>query len=123
MLLLLIAIWLGESGGANRLISRQLYNKPASAGFLLGDDMRPVFIPGSPIAECDRCGFVLRLSDLKPDGYKKGLMVCSKCYDPPHPQEQLRGREDAQAVPNARHVRTMDEVVFLNPGDVTPESL
>lgn len=33
-------------------------------------------------------------SDLKEDGYSPGLMVCSKCYDPPHPQDYVRVAKD-----------------------------
>jgi hypothetical protein len=44
------------------------------------------------IAQCDRCGFRFKLSDLKKEIIKTkkyDLKVCSQCWDPDHPQLQL----------------------------------
>lgn len=56
---------------------------------------------------CDRCGFRERLGELKDevvDLEKTGMLVCSECFDPDHPQNQL-GRmpvDDPQALRNPR---------------------
>jgi hypothetical protein len=44
------------------------------------------------IAQCDRCGFRFKLTDLKKEIIKTkkyDLKVCSQCWDPDHPQLQL----------------------------------
>lgn len=55
-------------------------------------------------AVCDICGFKHKASDLRESGDlgKRGLKVCSKCYDPLHMQDILRGRADNPSVPWAR---------------------
>jgi hypothetical protein len=73
----------------------------------------PPFRGSDPRAECDRCGIVTHLSDLSEEW--TGLMVCHKCLEPRHPQEFLTARGDQQFVPNARHVHTSDEAVFVVP--------
>lgn len=43
---------------------------------------------------CDRCGFNVLLSELKPEvnnGRRTGLKVCTTCFDPDHPINQ-RGK-------------------------------
>ena len=40
--------------------------------------------------ECQRCGFDVLGSELVEDGYRKGLLVCPKCKDLPHPQDYIR---------------------------------
>jgi hypothetical protein len=44
------------------------------------------------IAECDRCGFRFKLTQLRREVVKTKnyeLMVCGPCWDPDHPQLQL----------------------------------
>jgi hypothetical protein len=44
------------------------------------------------IAQCDRCGFRFKLTDLKKEIIKTkiyNLKVCSQCWDPDQPQLQL----------------------------------
>jgi len=44
------------------------------------------------IAECDRCGFRFKLTQLKKEVVKTKnyeLLVCPRCWDPDHPQLQL----------------------------------
>ena len=44
------------------------------------------------IAECDRCGFRFKLTELKKEIIKTKLYsikVCPECWDPDHPQLQL----------------------------------
>jgi len=44
------------------------------------------------IAECDRCGFRYKLTQLKKEVIKTkvyNLLVCPQCWDPDHPQLQL----------------------------------
>ncbi len=36
-------------------------------------------------------------SEAREDGYKEGLIVCPKCYDPPHPQDYVRAHDDTLA--------------------------
>lgn len=54
----------------------------------------PGYRPEDNWSSCQRCGFDIYASELKEDGYKKGMMVCPKCYDPPHPQDYVRVRDD-----------------------------
>jgi len=51
-------------------------------------------------AICDRCGFKYKASQLRPEW--TGLMVCSKCWEPRHPQDFLRGVPDSGSVPWTR---------------------
>lgn len=39
---------------------------------------------------CMRCDFVFLSSQIVRDGYNKNLLVCKGCYDPAHPQDNLR---------------------------------
>tara|TARA_R110000868_G_scaffold106002_2_gene290933 strand:+ start:977 stop:1366 length:390 start_codon:yes stop_codon:yes gene_type:complete len=44
------------------------------------------------IAECDRCGFRFKLTQLRKEVIKTkvyNLLVCPQCWDPDHPQLQL----------------------------------
>lgn len=44
------------------------------------------------IAECDRCGFRFKLTQLRKEVIKTkvyNLLVCNRCWDPDHPQLQL----------------------------------
>lgn len=51
------------------------------------------------LAECQRCSKRVRYQDIVEDGYLKGLLVCSSCYDAPHPQnEPLQDIDDPIAL-------------------------
>lgn len=58
-------------------------------------------------ALCDVCGFTYRLRDLKlvtRNRHSTGLLACSECWEPDHPQHEL-GRYpvyDPQALRNPR---------------------
>jgi len=56
--------------------------------------------PNDYNAICDRCGFKFKASDLKKEW--TGWMVCDSCWEPRHPQEFLRGKEDNSNVPWSR---------------------
>jgi|GEM_PF-6240917 len=45
------------------------------------------FVPGTKKRECDRCGFDFLETELIREERTKAL-VCRKCYDPPHPQDE-----------------------------------
>lgn len=49
-----------------------------------------------------------------------GFFVRKDFWEARHPQDFVRGRKDKQRVPIARPEKAD---VFVNPGDVTPESL
>lgn len=48
------------------------------------------FSPGNWLADCGRCGFTFRASQLLDDGEFPGLKVCHKCWDYKHPQELIQ---------------------------------
>jgi hypothetical protein len=63
------------------------------------------------IAECDRCGFRFKLTDLRREVVKTKnyeLLVCNPCWDPDHPQLQLGMYpvDDPQGVRNPRPDRS-----------------
>lgn len=44
------------------------------------------------LAECDRCGFARKYSELRPErrnGKALNIRVCRECFDGDHPQETL----------------------------------
>ena len=49
---------------------------------------------------CDRCGFTIRSSEARKTW--DGLMVCAEDWEPRHPQDFVRGKDDKQSVPVAR---------------------
>jgi hypothetical protein len=63
------------------------------------------------IAECDRCGFRFKLTELKREVIKTKnyeLLVCDQCWDPDQPQLQLGMYpvDDPQGVRNPRPDRS-----------------
>jgi hypothetical protein len=56
--------------------------------------------PGDWNAICETCGFQYKASELKKTW--DGKMVCSKDWEPRHPQEFVRGVVDKQSVPWTR---------------------
>jgi len=49
---------------------------------------------------CDRCGFAHKNTDLRKEW--TGLMVCTQCYEPRHPQDLIRVRTERGGVPWSR---------------------
>ena len=65
----------------------------------------PGFKPGDNWAECQRCGFDIYGSKLKKEW--TGLLVCSKCWEPRHPQDFVRAiKEDTS--PKELHTGDQD---------------
>lgn len=69
--------------------------------------------PGDWLYNCQRCGFTIYGSEVRREW--TGLRVCSKCWDPRHPQDFLRGIRDDQAVPFAN---SPGEPYFLGANEV-----
>jgi hypothetical protein len=61
--------------------------------------MRNTIRPGDWLYNCQRCGFTIYGSEAKREW--TGLNVCSKCFDPRHPQDLVRGVRDDMTVPFA----------------------
>ena len=66
------------------------------------------------LAECDRCGFVKKLKDLKEIFIRDtatNIKVCSECYEPDHPQNRqgLYPVDDPQAVQEPRPETNLDK--------------
>ena len=56
---------------------------------------------GDPNAICDRCGAEFHRSEMRKEW--TGLLVCIKrCWEPKHPQLNVRGKKDKQSVRDAR---------------------
>ncbi len=60
-----------------------------------GHPRSPGYIPGDHWVTCDRCGFDVRSSRARKTW--DGLVVCPDDWEPRHPQDFVRGREDRQA--------------------------
>jgi len=59
------------------------------------------YIPGDHYVICDRCGWKKRRSEVRKEW--TGSIVCADpCYDPPHPQDNIRPKMEKQSVKNAR---------------------
>ena len=74
--------------------------------------------PGDYYGICDECGFKVRASELKRRW--DNLQVCSKDWEPRHPQDFIRGKKDRQRVANPSP-EAPDTFIAINA--VTPESL
>ena len=68
--------------------------------------------PGDWLYSCQRCGFTKYGSEIRQEW--TGLRVCSKCWEPRHPQEFVRGLKDDIAPPFSS--KPLD--VFLIPNEV-----
>jgi len=66
--------------------------------------------PSSYNAICDRCGFKYKANQLRKEW--TGWMVCDSCWEPRHPQEFLRGRDEDENVQWTRP-DTDDEVIEI----------
>ncbi len=51
------------------------------------------------LGECRRCGFIYKLSALRPDGETK-LLVCKECFDIYHPAKRPIDTSDATVLRN-----------------------
>lgn len=77
-----------------------------------------MYIPGDPWYLCDICGFRIRRSRIRKNW--KNQMVCPEDYEKKHPQLSIRPVKETIAVKDAR---PEGEDVYLEPGDVTADSL
>ncbi len=80
--------------------------------------IRRTYRPGDWLVKCDRTGFTVYASDTRKEW--NGLRVRKESFETRHPQDFVKGREDRQAVPDARP-RPPD--VFLEANDVTVDDL
>lgn len=78
----------------------------------------PGYVAGDHWVICDVCGFQYRSSQTRMRW--DNLRVCTKDWEPRHPQEYVRGKKDRIAVPNPR---PQPPDVFIEPGDVTADDL
>lgn len=70
-----------------------------------------VFRPGrgNEAVICQRCGFKRHANELRKEW--TGLRVCAECWDPRHPQMDVRGVADVQRVPGGALPETTDTFV------------
>ena len=78
--------------------------------------MRDRFVSGTWNALCDECGFKFKATDLRMRW--DGMFVCSKDWEPQHPQDFVRGRVDKQRVDIARPDDTRFESRPVTPDDL-----
>lgn len=76
------------------------------------------FVSGDWNAECDRCGFNFKASELRKEW--TGLRVCRDCWEPRHPQDFVRGVPDRQAPDWARPGSVSEPFVNGGGTDVDP---
>ena len=74
------------------------------------------YVAGTFNAICDECGFQFKASDLRVRW--DGAFVCSKDWEPRHPQDFVKGRVDKQRVENARPDDTRFESRPVTPDDL-----
>ena len=80
--------------------------------------MTNTYRPGDYYVICDECGFKYRASETRKRW--DGMRVCTKDYEPRHPQDGVRGRRDRQAVKGAR---PEPPDVYIEANAVTRDSL
>jgi hypothetical protein len=78
-----------------------------------------VFRPHDPPAICIRCGRKVHVSDIRREW--TGVRVCYECWDPKHPQLNVRGIRDQQQVPGGPLPEPTD--VFIEPTATKPSDL
>ena len=78
--------------------------------------MKTRYVPGTYSAICDQCGFKFKASDLRVRW--DGAFVCSKDWEPRHPQDYVRGRVDNQRVAIARPDEDRFEQRPVTPDDL-----
>jgi len=77
------------------------------------------YYPGKHKVICDRCGFERMSDEVRKEW--TGLIVCrDTCWEPKHPQLEIKAKRDNQSVKDAR---PESEFHFLSPGDVTADDL
>lgn len=76
------------------------------------------FTPGDHWMVCDVCGCDRRYSQMRRRW--DNLWVCADDWEPRHPQDFLKAREDDSAPPVTRPA---DDTTFLSAGDVTADDL
>lgn len=64
------------------------------------------YVSSDFLAICDRCSRKFYRSELRHDGHFTALLVCSTCYDPRHPQLDVRSPANIQVPDEARPERT-----------------
>lgn len=71
--------------------------------------MRNYYVPGAWNAICDRCKFKRKSFELKLEW--TGLMVCEDtCWEPRHPQDLLRPKQERPPIPWARPEDTINSL-------------
>lgn len=76
------------------------------------------FILGDSNSLCDCCGFKFKHSQLRKRW--DGAMVCSKDWEPRHPQDSIKIRGERN---NIRDARPEPEYRFLAVGEITSDDL
>lgn len=76
------------------------------------------YIAGDPWIYCDQCGFKVRRSQSRKRW--DGAVVCTKDWEPRHPQDRIKARAERQVINDPR---PEPEHRFLGTNEVTPESL
>ena len=76
------------------------------------------FVLGDSKGNCDRCGFDYKHSQLRKEW--TGAMVCSKCWDPRHPQDLIQPRAERNNVQDARPAPAPR---YLAAGEITADDL
>lgn len=68
------------------------------------------YIPGTNNAICDICGFKFKASELRYN--YNGLLVCSKDWEPRHPQELIRHRTEKIKADKVRPRQTETTLIY-----------
>jgi NAD-dependent SIR2 family protein deacetylase len=55
------------------------------------------YVAGDYLRDCDRCSWTYLNSELMKEK-RTGLTVCSRCYDPVHPQDEVKHAPSTDAV-------------------------
>lgn len=76
------------------------------------------FILGDSKSCCDVCGFDYKQSQLRKRW--DGAMVCSKDWEPKHPQDFVKARPERSIVKDARPA---PEPRFVQPNEITSDDL
>lgn len=76
------------------------------------------FILGDSNAICDECGFEYKQSQLRKRW--DGAMVCSKDWEPRHPQDNIKIRAERN---NVKDARLEPEYRYLAVGEITADDL